>query len=62
TFSGHHNSDIEDGKIKPDAPEEQLYNLRSDTYQHENVIRQYPEIAQTMKEHLAHLREIDSSR
>ena len=48
-FTGHVNSDIEDGKIKPDAPNAQLYNLAKDPYQKQNVIRSHPEIAEQMK-------------
>ena len=48
-FTGHVNCDIEDGKIKPDAPNAQLYNLAKDPYQKQNVIRSHPEIAEQMK-------------
>ena len=51
-FAGQVNSDLENGKIKPDAPQEQLYNLRSDPSQAVNIIRENPVIAQTMREHL----------
>jgi arylsulfatase A-like enzyme len=40
------NSDIDaDGRIKDDAPQKQLYNLREDIGQHVNVISDYPEKA-----------------
>ena len=38
-FSGQVNSDMENGKLKEGAPKEQLYNLRSDSCQGQNVIR-----------------------
>ena len=40
------NSDYdEDGKLKPDAPKHQLYNLRKDPSQSTNVVREFPEKA-----------------
>lgn len=39
------NSDVVDGKIRPDAPFEQLYNLADDVSQTKNVIREHPEVA-----------------
>jgi arylsulfatase A-like enzyme len=43
---GRKNSDYnEEGKLKPDAPKEQLYNLRTDPNQATNVICQFPEKA-----------------
>jgi hypothetical protein len=61
-FAGEKNSDLENGKIKPDAPEEQLYNLRSDPRQFKNVIRENPIIAQTMREHLAQIQASTGTR
>ena len=55
-FTGHVNSDIEDGKIKPDAPSAQLYNLAKDPYQKQNVIRSYPKIAEQMKSEMERIR------
>jgi arylsulfatase A-like enzyme len=47
------NSDVTaDGKIKQDAPKEQLYNLEKDPRQAVNVIRFYPEIANEMRKQL----------
>ena len=43
------NSDIENGKIKEDAPAAQLYNLEEDKYQTTNVYNQYPEVVKEMK-------------
>ena len=40
---GQKNSDYDDeGKLKPNAPQEQLYNLRDDPKQSTNVVLQYP--------------------
>ena len=48
---GQKNSDYDDeGKLKPDAPQEQLYNLRDDPKQSTNVVRQYPEKAAELAE------------
>lgn len=43
------NSDIENGKMKKDAPPAQLYNLEEDVNQTKNVYNQYPEIAKQME-------------
>lgn len=61
-FAGQVNSDIEDGKVKPDAPREQLYNLSQDLYQGQNVIRKEQSVAEEMKEMLRQLRMKQSSR
>ena len=52
-FAGQVNSDMENGKIKPDAPKAQLYNLREDLHQTKNVIKENPEIALAMSERLS---------
>ncbi len=52
-FAGQKNSNMENGKRKPDAPKEQLYNLRTDPRQTRNVILEQPIVAETMREHLA---------
>jgi arylsulfatase A len=44
-FTGETNSDIEDGRIKPDAPPTQLYDLTSDPWQSRNVVREHPDVA-----------------
>ena len=54
-FASEINSDIADGKIKPDAPDAQLYDLESDRSQSRNVIREHPEQAERMAKHLADL-------
>ncbi len=53
TFTGRANSDIENGKIKKDAPPAQLYNLETDMAQTTNLYNQYPEIVKEMEEILA---------
>ena len=48
---GQKNSDYDDeGKLMPDAPNEQLYNLREDPRQSTNVVLQYPEKAAELAE------------
>lgn len=47
-FTGETNSDINNGKILPNAPQAQLYDLSTDPSQHTNVIRQHSEIAQQL--------------
>ncbi len=42
------NSEIVDGKIKPDAQPAQLYNVKEDLYQTVNVYAQYPEIVKEL--------------
>ena len=54
-FTGNTNSDIENGKIKKDAPKAQLYNLKEDPRQQQNVITQHPEKAKEMAKRLAEL-------
>jgi arylsulfatase A-like enzyme len=48
TFTNHPNSDIENGKIKQDAPPAQLYDLEKDVNQTINLYAQYPEIVKEM--------------
>jgi arylsulfatase A len=43
------NSDIVDGKIKPDAPEAQLYDLEVDVNQNTNLYSRFPEVASEMQ-------------
>jgi arylsulfatase A-like enzyme len=50
------NSDIdENGKIKSDAPKEQLYDLEHDLGQHENLAEKQPEKLESMKKKFAEL-------
>lgn len=46
---GNVNSDIENGKIKKDAPPAQLYDLEADVNQTQNLYAQYPEVVQEMQ-------------
>ena len=52
-FSGEVNSDVEDGKFKVDAPNEQLYNLAADPHQTKNIARENQDITTRMKARLA---------
>jgi len=45
----HVNSDIKNGKLKPNAPPAQLYDLEADLHQTQNLYREHPEIAREMK-------------
>jgi arylsulfatase A-like enzyme len=49
SYAGYVNSDIENGKIKKDAPPAQLYDLETDLKQTTNVYRQHPEVVSRMK-------------
>jgi len=53
TFTQRPNSDIANGRIKPDAPPAQLYDLENDLYQTNNVYDKHPEVVQEMKALLA---------
>lgn len=48
-FVGGVNSDIENGKLKEDAPAAQLYNLEADKYQTTNVYNHYPNVVKEME-------------
>ncbi len=61
-MTGQKNSDIKNGRIKPGAPPEQLYNLKTDLYQRENVIREHPGIARRMKKQLEELQQKPQTR
>ena len=58
---GSENSDIENGKIKKDAPPAQLYDLEADVSQTKNLYHQYPEVVKEMKALLAESRPSSSS-
>jgi arylsulfatase A-like enzyme len=49
TYAGYTNSDIENGKIKKNAPSAQLYDLENDPAQTTNLYNQYPEVVREMK-------------
>lgn len=51
-FTGEKNSDYASGKLKPNAPKQQLYNLATDPSQNKNVIREHSDIASRMAERL----------
>ena len=51
-FTGEINSDIADGNFKPDAPDEQLYDLTADPAQSRNIVLTHPEIATRLKARL----------
>ncbi len=53
SFVGNVNSDIENGKIKKNAPPAQLYDLVKDVNQTQNVYNQFPEVVQEMEALLA---------
>ncbi len=55
-FAGQTNSDVVDGKLKKDAPPAQLYDLGSDLSQSENVIRENPEKAESLRVRLAEIK------
>lgn len=61
-FTGGVNSDIVNGKIREDAPKEQLYNLENDLGQSRNVILDYPEIAMEMRQKLNWLITVEQTR
>jgi len=61
-FTGDINSDIENGEIKPDAPQEQLYDLAADFKQTRNVILENPEIADNMRKILKDLIRMEQTR
>lgn len=56
-FTGEINSDFQDGKLHPDAPEQQLYDLANDPSQTKNVVREQPAIAKYMIEQLAKIQQ-----
>ena len=49
SYTKRMNSDIANGKIKPDAPKAQLYDLQNDLEQKNNVILEYPEVAKELQ-------------
>jgi arylsulfatase A len=52
-YAGYENSDIEEGKIKKNAPPAQLYDLEKDLSQTTNLYLQYPEVVKEMEALLA---------
>ncbi|MFG0287530.1 MAG: arylsulfatase [Rhodopirellula sp. JB044] len=60
-FLNSPNSDIENGKIKKNAPPAQLYDLDQDVRQTTNVYKQYPEVVQEMEALLSSYRPAKSA-
>ncbi|MCR9198839.1 MAG: arylsulfatase [Planctomycetaceae bacterium] len=56
SFVGSVNSDIEDGRIRKDAPPAQLYDLEADIRQTRNVYREHPDVVKEMQSVLADYR------
>ncbi|MCL6218980.1 sulfatase family protein [Zunongwangia pacifica] len=62
TFTNEKNSDIENGKIKADAAPAQLYNLKEDLRQTENLYNKYPEKVKEMKKELEKIKNSNQTR
>ncbi|MEQ6122482.1 arylsulfatase [Reichenbachiella sp. MALMAid0571] len=62
SFAREVNSDIEDGKFKPNIPKNQLYNLRSDISQSTNVSEQEAQRTAMMREMLRIIRQSKYTR
>lgn len=52
SFMGKKNSDISNGKVKSSAPRTQLYNLKKDLKQEQNVVNDHPEVAKELQAEL----------
>lgn len=61
-FTHQKNSDIENGELKENAPPAQLYNLKTDLSETENLFEQYPEIVKEMREKLEEIRNSKKTR
>ena len=48
-LTGYVNSDVEEGRIRKDAPPAQLYNLSNDLSQTTNVYNENPEIVKDLQ-------------
>ncbi|MEX0720747.1 MAG: arylsulfatase [Balneolaceae bacterium] len=48
-LTGQTNSDIRDGVVRENAPDVQLYDLESDPAQKENIVNDYPEVAEELQ-------------
>ena len=59
-FASEKNSDIENGVFKADAPSAQLYNLSNDLSESQNVIEEFPDVAESMARKLSAI--LDSSK
>eukprot|EP00903_Cladosiphon_okamuranus_P003953 g3951.t1 len=47
-FMGKENSNVENGKLRPDLPPGQLYDMEKDPYQTKNVYLDFPEVVSEM--------------
>jgi arylsulfatase A-like enzyme len=56
-FAGKSNSDVEDGRIRPEAALGQLYDLETDPSQTQNVYRKHPEVVAELQSILDSYRE-----
>lgn len=61
-FTGQKNSDIANGEYKASAPPAQLYNLKQDPRQAENVYNEYPEVVVDMESSMEAIRTSEMSR
>ncbi len=61
-FAGQSNSDVVDGKLRSDAPTEQLYDLETDLSQTENVIRENARRADAMRSLLENVKAGQATR
>jgi arylsulfatase A-like enzyme len=61
-FAGEANSDVANGKLKPDAPIAQLYDLATDPSQSRNVIRDHPGVARQLAARLADIQNQSGTR
>ncbi|WP_373055867.1 sulfatase-like hydrolase/transferase [Zunongwangia sp. H14] len=62
TFTGQENSDIENGKIKENAPPAQLYNLKKDPSEKVNLYNEYPQQVAEMKKRIEQIRASEQTR
>ena len=53
SYAGYQNSDIENGRIKADAPRAQLYDLMADVKQTKNLHNEHPEVVKELSSLLA---------
>lgn len=61
-FANEKNSDIENGAFIPNAPNEQLYNLKDDLSQSTNLVNTKPEVAKMMRTTLRLIKKTESTR
>lgn len=56
------NSDVDQGKIKTDAPAVQLYNLEEDPYETQNLASKFPKVVKEMEALLASMKQSNKTR